>query len=41
MTENQRRAHDLLTMRDLFLRSLAVVGLIVVTLAALLAAQPL
>ncbi len=41
MTENQRRAHDLLTMRDLVLRSLAVVGLIVVTLAALLAAQPL
>ncbi len=40
MTENQRRAHDLLTRRDLALRTLAVVALIVTTLAALLAAQP-
>lgn len=38
MTENERRAQDLLSTRDLLLRTLSVVGLIAVALLALLAA---
>lgn len=38
MTENERRAQDLLSTRDLLLRTLSVVGLIAVALLALLVA---
>ena len=41
MTENQQRSDDLLTWRDVVLRTLAVVALILAALAMLLAAQPL
>ena len=38
MTENERRAQDLLSTRDLLVRALCVVGLIAVALLVLLAA---
>lgn len=38
VTENERRAQDLLSTRDLLLRTLSVVGLIAVALLVLLAA---
>ena len=38
MTENERRAQDLLSTRDLLVRALSVVGLIAVALLVLLAA---
>ncbi len=41
VTENQRRTEDLLTKRDLVLRTIAVIALIVAALTALLATQPL
>jgi hypothetical protein len=40
MAENQRPAHDLVTKRDLILRGLMAIGLIVMALVLLLAAQP-
>ncbi len=39
MTENERRAQDLLSARDLIVRGLLVVGLIAAALLTLLAAQ--
>ncbi len=41
VTENQRRSDDLLTRRDLVLRALAVIALIVAALTVLLVSQPL
>lgn len=38
MSENQRRAQDVLRMQDVVLRGLSAIGLIVAALAALLAA---
>ena len=40
VTENERRAQDLLKTRDLIVRGLSVVGLIAVALLTLLAIQP-
>ena len=40
LSENQRRAQDLLTARDLVLRGAAAVGLIVAALMLLLTVQP-
>lgn len=40
MTENERRAADVLRARDLVLRGATAVALIVVALAALLAISP-
>ena len=40
VTENERRAQDLLQARDLIVRGLSVVGLIAVALLTLLAIQP-
>lgn len=40
MSENQRRAQDTLTARDLVLRGASAIGLIMAALAALLAVQP-
>ena len=39
MTENERRAQDLLSTRDLIVRVLSAVGLIAAALLALLASQ--
>ena len=39
MSENQRRAEDVLTIHDVVLRGMSALGLIVAALAALLAAQ--
>ena len=39
MTENQRRAQDVLTVQDLMVRGASAIGLIVAALVALLAIQ--
>ena len=39
MSENQRRAEDVLRIEDVVLRGISAIGLIVTALAALLAAQ--
>ncbi|HWV36830.1 MAG TPA: hypothetical protein VNZ55_14435 [Thermomicrobiales bacterium] len=40
MTENERRAQDVLTREDLVLRSVSVVGLIAMSLLILLIVNP-
>ena len=40
VSENQRRAEDLLSKRDLVVRAISVIGLLSAALGALLAAQP-
>ncbi len=40
MTENERRAQDLLDRRDLIVRALSVVGLIAIALLTLLMIRP-